>query len=429
MAEEDWNLFKKPEYITNLDRMPIHHKILSHQRQRVNRANTSRQVQKSSEKFPKHQHRDRRATRSSIANSDLWLDFNVDAPIEESDEEEETIAKTVETSELIYTNSCKKFGVTPREMVIKHLATERLSISDGRLRRNDIQPITYSLTMNSVVTILDISGNNIGSDSFKQFIRMLEENVSITELDVSYNELRSEGAKLLGQLLCSKNNLLSLKASGNEFENDDASYFSEGLKQNYSLLKLNLSNNNFQEQGGIKLANALDCNSSIENLDLSWNQLRLSGAVALGNSLQKNETLKHVNLSWNGFSDIGCETIGKSLLSNSCLETLDLSSNRICYEGCKYLARSLVINQTLYCLKVNFNSISTRGALELLIAIRDNHNSSLSRLELQEIPVIQSCLEIVEDIKKTRGNFQVIHDVKVLSEDFFVRCVKPKSRK
>ena len=66
--------------------MPIHHKIRSHQRQRVGRLSTNRRSQNSSDRCHKH-HQDERGNRSSRANSELWLDFNIDASISESDEE------------------------------------------------------------------------------------------------------------------------------------------------------------------------------------------------------------------------------------------------------------------------------------------------------------------------------------------------------
>lgn len=67
--------------------MPIHHKIRSHQRQRVGRLSTNRRSQNTADRYHKH-HQDGRGTRSSRANSELWLDFNIDAPISESDEEQ-----------------------------------------------------------------------------------------------------------------------------------------------------------------------------------------------------------------------------------------------------------------------------------------------------------------------------------------------------
>ena len=36
--------------------------------------------------------------------------------------------------------------------------------------------------MNNTITILDVSGNQLGGEGLKQLIRMLEENVSITDL-------------------------------------------------------------------------------------------------------------------------------------------------------------------------------------------------------------------------------------------------------
>ncbi|CAG2220636.1 unnamed protein product [Mytilus edulis] len=386
--------------------MPIHHKIGSHQRQHIGRARTKRRQQspKSTRRHHKYSNDQRLSRKASKANSDLWLDFNVDASLSESEDElQETTQDGTETSVLVYNNSCKKFGVTPRDSVLKHLLTDKLAINNGRLTRPDIQPLAYSLTMNNTITILDISGNNLGGEGLKHFSRMLEENVSITDLDVSYNDLGSKGAILLEQLLSSKSHLKSLNAAGNSFGNDEARCFSEALKQNTNLRQLILSDNNIQEQGGSLLAEALENNDYLQDLDLSWNQLRLVAPEYY----------------------LGCEAVGRALASNSCLDTLDLSSNRIGYEGCHNLAKALVLNNTLTCLKVNYNSITTRGALELLVAIKENHTSAIECLELQDVPVVQSCLEIATDIKNNRDNFRVIHDVTVLSEDFILRCVRP----
>lgn len=59
----------------------------------------------------------------------------------------ETTQDGTETSVLVYNNSCKKFGVTPRDSVLKHLLTDKLAINNGRLTRPDIQPLAYSLTV------------------------------------------------------------------------------------------------------------------------------------------------------------------------------------------------------------------------------------------------------------------------------------------
>lgn len=66
----------------------------------------------------------------------------------------ETSQDGTETSVLVYNNSCKKFGVTPRDGVLKHLLTDKLAINNGRLTRHDIQPLAYSLT------VCFISGTN-----------------------------------------------------------------------------------------------------------------------------------------------------------------------------------------------------------------------------------------------------------------------------
>lgn len=69
--------------------MPIHHKIGSHQRQHIGRAKTKRRQQspKSTRRHHKYSNDQRLSRKASKANSDLWLDFNVDASLSESEDE------------------------------------------------------------------------------------------------------------------------------------------------------------------------------------------------------------------------------------------------------------------------------------------------------------------------------------------------------
>eukprot|EP00357_Protocruzia_adherens_P020160 CAMPEP_0115023086 /NCGR_PEP_ID=MMETSP0216-20121206/32111_1 /TAXON_ID=223996 /ORGANISM="Protocruzia adherens, Strain Boccale" /LENGTH=220 /DNA_ID=CAMNT_0002396243 /DNA_START=683 /DNA_END=1346 /DNA_ORIENTATION=+ len=125
------------------------------------------------------------------------------------------------------------------------------------------------LTINSVITTLDLHQNSARDTCAIAFAAMLRVNSSLRFLDLSNNSIGLAGAKAI----C------------------------DALGTNKSLECLRLCGNSLGTQGGYLLARALKQNKSIMDLCLSGGtDLGSTGVVAIGEAIKYNKTLRYLNL-------------------------------------------------------------------------------------------------------------------------------------
>lgn len=172
------------------------------------------------------------------------------------------------------------------------------------LSNNDIE-YGYEIlkNINTTLTHLDIHCN-----LFRYEVESLAK-VGLTKLkyiDVSENDIGSESANSLALVLCKCPELTHLNLSNNNFGPEGSEQFRKALTKLTKLSYFNISGNWIQEEGVSSIARAIEhglCGALI-HLNLSENDIRPEGAKILAGVLAKCTVLSELKLCDNKiFSD------------------------------------------------------------------------------------------------------------------------------
>ena len=273
---------------------------------------------------------------------------------------------------------------------IAQSSTTTLSVDELTILINDILDVhTVNRILRNDVTLtkLKLSYKKITDAQFQVLMRLLANNTKITTLDVSGNNLSTESAKLLAL----NPTLQHLDLSRNAIDEDGACL----LAGNHKLLSLNLNSNNpyYLEHSqkyrttshtieaqcstlkaqnlkkiGDKAAKAFALNKTLQYLDVSCNDIGTDGVIELAG----NNTLKSLNIHSNHMISLSAVI---ALAINKTLRYL--SVNNISPEGVEMLAAT----RTLEYLNVNSNSIN-RQVLVTLAA-----NESIKSLDVSDCKI------------------------------------------
>ena len=175
------------------------------------------------------------------------------------------------------------------------------------------------LKINTTVTILDLSANNIGHSGADSLATTLKTNTTLKILDLSANNIGPAGAESLATALKTNKTLTILDLSYNNIGPAGAESPAAALKTNTTLRNLNLSLNNIGPASAESLATALKTNTTLTNLDLCFNNLGSVEAESLATALKTNTTLTNLGLYGNYLGPAGEESLGKALETNTTL--------------------------------------------------------------------------------------------------------------
>ncbi|KAL9965559.1 hypothetical protein ACROYT_G029373 [Oculina patagonica] len=163
--------------------------------------------------------------------------------------------------------------------------------------------LAEALQRNTSLTVLDLSGNNIGDHGATALAEALQRNTSLTVLYLLMNKIGDHGATGLAEALQRNTSLTVLDLSGNNIGDHGAAGLAEALQTNISLTELGLSDNNIGDHGATGLAEALQNNTSLTVLNLSCSNIGDEGATALAGALRENKVLRRLHLFNNHISE------------------------------------------------------------------------------------------------------------------------------
>ncbi|XP_067681815.1 leucine-rich repeat-containing protein 74A-like [Haliotis asinina] len=307
------------------------------------------------------------------------------------------------TGERRYTAACDAMGVTPATYFVKHITDQEVHMRFHGLGPRGAKAMCVPLRTNSKIEKLDLEGNWIDEAGCGSMAEMLRDNIYITELILSENKIGSTGALSMCEILMKNDTITKLDLSGNDIKDSAAENICQMLKKNTSLRHLFLSHNHFEEEGALHFKEALSYNESLETLDLSWNRFRTRGAIYIAEGVQENYGLRILNFSMNGLGLAGAEAMGKALKANRTLLDLDISFNRIPEEGAGHVAVGLQVNDVLQSLKISSNPLGSDGSLALLVAVDRNDCSCLKYLELLNVWVMDSFIDLKDKLERERN--------------------------
>jgi Ran GTPase-activating protein (RanGAP) involved in mRNA processing and transport len=193
-----------------------------------------------------------------------------------------------------------------------------------------------SVTGNSRVSSMDISGNNLGLRALKVLGKVVATN-SLGQLGTiiaSGNEFgNGAGGRVIATVLRCNTTLCALDLSGNaNFAKaapiDFVQEMAVGLRCNSTLTSLSLCHMNLRMRGvGMVIAPLQYDNTTLTELDLTDNMLNADAAVRLAMSLSGNVTMRKLGLSQNKLATRHAGRALAMVLMENKIMSLDVSSN------------------------------------------------------------------------------------------------------
>ncbi|XP_048763915.2 leucine-rich repeat-containing protein 74A-like isoform X2 [Ostrea edulis] len=315
-----------------------------------------------------------------------------------------------DTGRRTYEKICQKLGVVPSSKILKKLAeSPNIDVKHYGLGPKGTMAVSVALVINSTVTTLNISGNNIDKTGILYIQRMMEENLTITDLDVSDNHLKTFGAKAIGMMLHDNKGIKRLNIAGNEFTDLDAPFLTKEIEIHPALEYLDISHNEFGDLAGPSFEKMISENNNMTELNISWNQFRIPGAKCLARGLRDNMKLKLVNASWNGLDDEGAMAFSDCLANNAVLTELDISRSRIGNMGYAQVMRALKKNEDLEVLRIGKNNITEETVKVSIDLLKEMPSLALVVLDLSDVMLGTTVAKELESLKDTHPDLEVIH--------------------
>jgi len=200
--------------------------------------------------------------------------------------------------------------------------------------------IASLLSSNCPITKFDVSGNKLSS-SADIIIKSLHHNTLLTELLLRKTSLRSSDMQSLGEMLTSNNTLSVMDISGNDIGPDGCEYLADC--RNISLNKLTMRCR-LGVNGADKIGKMLYHNKSITFVDLGDNSIGDNGVEKLVEHLKSNKTIKHLDLWVNKVTSNGANHLSKLFsLNHSTINSIELGFNPLKDEGVDLILQSITI--------------------------------------------------------------------------------------
>ena len=262
-----------------------------------------------------------------------------------------------------------------------HLSSLRTMFSRAKIDNKEIDQLSQALSVNTELTHLNLSGNEIGESGAQLLSEALSVNTKLTHLNLSGNQIGKSGAQLLSNALSVNTKLTHLNLSGNQIGKSGAQLLSNALFYNTTLTHLNLDDNLVGPLGVAYLSLALVVNTTLTYLNLDGNLAQAFGATYLSRALSRNTTaLTDLNLARNEIDDSVAESLSRALSVNTTLTYLNLSGNKIGTPGATSLFQVLSRNTTLTYLNLSENNIRNSYVLSFFEDLSEN--TTLTNLNL-----------------------------------------------
>ena len=243
--------------------------------------------------------------------------------------------------------------------IIQCTGLSNLTLSYCNINSEDVQALAIGLASSSL-NVLNLSGNNIGSEGMK----LLADSINCKELILHSCNIGSEGATFLAEYLVAKPFISTLILNNNNIDSIGIRTLAKALKYCSKLQQLHLAGNSVGHSGVAALAQSLKFCSNLVNLDLSRCTLVAYGSVSL-EPCHLNKII-YLDLSDNG---VISETILTAFIGGMkdyrFLRTLNLSNNNINSGAAISLAEGIRNCPSLNCLFLSKNNIGLNGVVEI----------------------------------------------------------------
>ncbi|EGG22669.1 hypothetical protein DFA_04799 [Cavenderia fasciculata] len=198
------------------------------------------------------------------------------------------------------------------------------------LNDDNIKNITPMLCSYKFISTINLSKNNLGSNSIKSLKPLIVNNNNGEgigkglKLVLAGNNIGVQGARRLSKYLSSRLcNLVELDISNNKLNDNGTKMLMMALVNNQSLESINLSGNNIGKDSVVYLKEVFKYNQKIKIMDLSFNWIQDGSYQLLHflfyNRLRRNQV--SLNLNYNKIQEIGIQQINKLFVELSLILT------------------------------------------------------------------------------------------------------------
>ena len=258
-----------------------------------------------------------------------------------------------------------------------------LELSHNKLDRSACDLLAKAVPSMTRLEELSLGWNPLGRGGAVEVIKALCGS-GVKQLCLYITGIGEPDCEALCELLKSTHSLQHLDISLNNLSSESVASIITGLSHNSSLTHLNISSSHFSMANVDSLASVLKdhSKSTLTKLYLKDCHISSEGTVELATALCKNTTLKHLDLSRNPIGEHveGVAAVAKMLVENKTLTVLDLHDCHINSEDAVELAAALCKNSTLKHLNLDHNPIGVKGASSMSDMLQ--HNTSLDVLWL-----------------------------------------------
>ena len=281
---------------------------------------------------------------------------------------------------------------------------EQLWLRGNRLNTAGGLYILNALEYLTTLQVLDLSYNNIGSESADGIAAVIDNNPLMNQLWLDGNDLHSRGTIKICNALKKIRTLSILSLCNNRITDDAADELSTVITQNVLLEDLLLSNNQLHSTGIKEIADSLSKLIKLRKLDLFNNKITKEASSSLAIVLQNSTTLQDLFLSNNNLETSGALEICNALSHINSLHVLTLSNNSISDEVTSELIEVLN-NNHLYALLIGGNGLQS-GALEITKVIEID-NIAMQLLDFSNNDISEQDKEKIKVVFSKRPDFQL----------------------
>ena len=281
---------------------------------------------------------------------------------------------------------------------------EQLWLRGNKLNTAGALYILNSLEYLTILQVLDMSYNNIGSQSADGIAAVIDNNPLINQLWLDGNDLHSTGTITIFNALKKIKTLSILSLCNNGITDDAADELSAVITQNVLLEDLLLSNNQLHSTGIKVIAESLSKLIKLRKLDLFNNNIGKEGASSLAIVIHNSPTLQDLFLSGNNLETSGALEICNALSHINSLHVLTLSNNNISDKVTSQLIEFLN-NNHLYAFLIGGNGLEC-GGLKIAQVI-ENDNIAMQLLDFSNNNISEQDKEEIKELFSNRASFKL----------------------
>lgn len=298
----------------------------------------------------------------------------------------------------------------------------KLSLPHTSLSLSDMQPLVQMLGTNMTLSVMDISGNDLGPEGCQCLADC--RNISLNKLIMGWCKLGVSGADKIGEMLYSNSSITYIDLSSNNIGDGGVGKLVKHLKGNNTIKHLSVWCNNITTHGANHLKLFFLNNTTLNSIELGKNLLKDEGVDLILQSV--TITMKYVGLYDTGMTS-SCSSVSTAFHCNKIMSiSLTLPDN------CDSISDSLINNTVLEELKLyggsdtaNYtmiNGINTVNSVKKLMFYKGHlsHETISNLIQLRNITAL-----VIQDVDISPNDCLVLADLLLLNKNIKKLTILP----